>query len=420
MIQAAMYVCILLCSILISIMDGDLVAQTFSHTETGASDFEYIDTSFENASPLYWEIDPNGQIQIFLHYDHERASTNRAAGHWHFRIEAKKGSQQTIILNNLLNVYDGRKASPARESSISVISSDGLHWRALPMKLLEEGRVQVTIPMEESSMYVARIEPYDLSDLERFYTNIRGNALVKIITIGNTVEGRPLEIVRVGNPNAPYRVLLRARAHPWEPGGNWVVEGVVRRLLQGDAVSKEYLERYCMYILPITNKDGVARGLTRFNLRGMDLNRGWDTPADPDLAPERYALENWLHGMIDAGKRPDFAIDFHNDGIGKVHLSRLGPDNTAYVSFLQQYVTLLQELTWFTEGRVIRDLMRSSAFDKEVEERAGGFLARFGIPSCAHELNADWIAGVSDYPSAQHWESFGEQLCEVFYQLFEQ
>ena len=39
-------------------------------------------------------------------------------------------------------------------------------------------------------------------------------------------RGAPLEIVRVGRPEAPYRVFLRARAHAWEPGGNWVVEGL--------------------------------------------------------------------------------------------------------------------------------------------------------------------------------------------------
>ena len=32
------------------------------------------------------------------------------------------------------------------------------------------------------------------------------------------------------DPDSPHHVLLRARAHPWEPGGNWVVQGLIRRL----------------------------------------------------------------------------------------------------------------------------------------------------------------------------------------------
>ena len=33
---------------------------------------KYINTSFENASPLYWEIDDQGVVHIFLVYDQER------------------------------------------------------------------------------------------------------------------------------------------------------------------------------------------------------------------------------------------------------------------------------------------------------------------------------------------------------------
>ena len=72
----------------------------------------------------------------------------------------------------------------------------------------------------------------------------------------------------------------------------------------------------------MANKDGVARGRTRFNMQGMDLNRNWDRPADPALAPENAALEKWLKKRIDQGKRPDLALDFHNDASGKLHISR--------------------------------------------------------------------------------------------------
>ena len=176
--------------------------------------------------------------------------------------------------------------------------------------------------MPGPELYVARVEPYRLSDLEKWLKSIEGHPLVEITPIGKTVEGRELEILRVGRPDAPYRVFLRARAHPWEPGGNWVVQGLVDRLLKGDDEATGYLERYCVYVLPMANKDGVARGRTRFNLRGKDLNRNWDKPADPLLAPENHALETWLEAMIRRGKRPHLALELHNDGNGKLHVSR--------------------------------------------------------------------------------------------------
>lgn len=84
----------------------------------------YISTSFENASPLFWEINEAGEANVFLLYDHERSSPNRAAGHWHFCVEAPKGSEITIVLNNLLNIYNGRKASPAKDKTISLSGTD--------------------------------------------------------------------------------------------------------------------------------------------------------------------------------------------------------------------------------------------------------------------------------------------------------
>ena len=93
----------------------------------------YIDTSFENASPLYWDIDTDGVVQVFLLYDHERSSPNRAAGHWHFQVQAPKGSNLTLVLNNLENIYNGRRGSPASDGTISYVSCDGRNWRPVEM-----------------------------------------------------------------------------------------------------------------------------------------------------------------------------------------------------------------------------------------------------------------------------------------------
>jgi hypothetical protein len=70
------------------------------------------------------------------------------------------------------------------------------------------------------------------------FISIARHRLLEITPIGKTVEGRGLEIVRIGHPDAPHRVFLRARAHAWEPGGDWVVQGLVDRLLKDDDEAK--------------------------------------------------------------------------------------------------------------------------------------------------------------------------------------
>ncbi len=372
----------------------------------------YIDTSFENASPLWYEPAPDGAILVHLLYDHERGSPNRAAGHIHFRIEAEPGTKLILEFKNLDNVWNGRPGSVAKELKTMVVSANGRDWTPTPTEALPENRVRLALEMPGTQLHVARLEPYTTADLDRLLAAIRRNPLVQITAIGKTVEGRPLEIIRIGRPKAPYRVFLRARAHPWESGGNWVVEGLIRRLLERDAEARQCLERYCVDILPMANKDGVVRGLTRFNLRGKDLNRDWDKPADAQLAPENAALERWLDEMIRAGRRPDLALEFHNDGGGLIHLSRPPvPGLSDHLDRMAVFENLLRKHTWFTEGSTKAGFRNSGTL-------GDGWLERYGIDAIVHELNCDWIAGLNDYPSARHWRAYGASLATVFHEYF--
>lgn len=378
-----------------------------------SSGLEYIDTSIENASPLWYGVAPDGAIEVNLLYDHERQSFNRAAGHFHFLLHAQPGSKLTLEFKNLDNVWNGKHGSVAREMKVAVVSENGSDWKPVALESLPENRVRLNVEMPGPRLYVARLEPYRLSDLDRLLAAIKTNPLVEITTIGKTVEGRSLEIVRVGNAQAAHHILLRARAHPWESGGNWVVEGVVQRLLAGDVQAKKYLDCYCLWVLPIANKDGVARGWTRFNLQGKDLNRNWDQPADPALAPENVALEKWLATTIAQGRRPDLAIDFHNDGSGLLHVSRpedKSPATDRYLARIAVLEKLMREHTWFTEGSTKGTFHNPGTFGE-------GLLMRYGITACIHELNCNRIAGLNDYPTAANWKKLGTQLAEVFFQF---
>ncbi|HOT52318.1 MAG TPA: M14 family zinc carboxypeptidase, partial [Candidatus Hydrogenedentes bacterium] len=288
-----------------------------------ADGFEYIATNFENASPLWYEIGDNGAIQVHLLYDHERSSSNRAAGHFHFQVQAAPGSKLAIEFRNLNNVWNGRPSWVGKAFRKAMISEDGRSWRPVALEIAPNELARLTIEMPGPRLFVARVEPYRLSDLDRLLDEIAAHPQVHIAPIGKTFEGRTLEIVRIGDPSASHRVFLRARSHPWESGTNWVVQGLIRRLLEDDDDAKAFRARYCAYIMPMANKDGVARGATRFNLQGKDLNRNWGEPADAALAPENHALEAWLEEAIRVGKPPDLAIDLHNDAGGLLHFSHL-------------------------------------------------------------------------------------------------
>jgi hypothetical protein len=374
--------------------------------------FEFIDTSFENASPLWYDFQEDGTINIHLLYDNERDSVNRAAGHFHFLVVGRPGAHLALEFKNLENIWNGRPGSVAKELKTAVVSEDGKNWRPVPLETIATNRVRLKVVMPRDKLYLARLEPYRLSDLKLLLASIRTNALAHFESIGETVEGRRLEIVRIGETDAPHRVFLRARAHPWESGSSWVVQGLIQRLLGADDSARQWRQAYCTYVLPMANMDGVARGHTRFNLRGRDLNRGWDKPADPDLVPENYALEEWLKKMVQAKSAPDLALELHNDGAGLLQLSRSpGPNLTRYLDHMALLERLLRKDTWFTEGSSQETFRNPGSLGE-------GWFERFGVDAAIHELNCNWIQGLNAYPSAKHWQEYGAELGQVFYEYF--
>ena len=395
------------------LLPGSRVGSPLSvSNQNPVSALEFIDTSIENGSPLWYEIVDN-VIQLNLIYDHERSSPNRAAGHIHFVLHARPGASLTLEFRNLDNVWNGQPGSVAGELKTVAISDDGTTWRTVPTDALPGNRVQLRVTMIGSRLFVARMEPYRLSDLERLLATIRSHARVRIESIGQTAAGRQLEIVRIGDPAAPHRVFVRARAHPWEAGSNWVVQGLIDRLLADDEEVRRFLRVYNVSVLPMANKDGVARGATRFNLRGMDLNRNWDKPADPELSPENAALERWLDGEIASGRKPDLALELHNDGNGLLHISR------PPISLLERHLSrmktleaLLRQYTWFTEGTTSPSFRNSGTL-------GDGWLERYGIDAAVHEFNCNWIEGLKQPSSSTHWRAYGAGLARVFYEYFE-
>lgn len=376
------------------------------------ADFTFIDTSIENGSPLHWDFAPDGSILLSLQYDHERDSPNRAAGHWHFRLEGKPGSSHTLVFQNFLNVWNGTSGLPVDARTACLLSDDGRTWRSEKMELVDQ-RVHLRVTLGPTgSLYVARVEPYRLSDLAKLIACIRTHPLVSISAIGHSVEQRPLEIIRLGRETAPHRVFIRARAHPWEPGGNWVIEGLVAAVLADTPAARAHLEKVAYYLLPIANLDGVARGRTRFNLRGVDLNRGWDKPASPELCPENHALEQWLTAMAARNLRPHLALELHNDNNGKLHVSRPAvPQLAAYLESMKRFEALLRQHTWFTEGS-------TNATFRNPGTLGDGWLERFGIPAAVLEFNAHWIAGKQKAPLGADWQELGRALPTVFTDYF--
>ncbi len=267
--------------------------------------------------------------------------------------------------------------------------------------------------MRESNVYVARLPVYTISDLEDLKSRYMGNPDFTVIPAGTTLEGRPLEILRIGRKDAPHSVIIRARAHPWEPGGNWIVEGLINKFLNEN--SKKWKETFCVYIMPMANKDGVARGMTRFNTAGMDLNRKWDKMSDPELCPEKYALEKFIEELINQGIKPSFGIDIHNDDAGGINLATRMKDDTLFIKRMQFFEKLMRDKTSFSEE--VKYAWETPGQPEPFVLFENGLYRRYGIEAIVYELNANWISSLGRMPTQSDWTDIGANLNEVFYQF---
>jgi zinc carboxypeptidase/N-acetylmuramoyl-L-alanine amidase-like protein len=88
----------------------------------------------------------------------------------------------------------------------------------------------------------------------------------RVVTVGHSVEGRPIVAVRVGDRDAPRKALVVGVIHGDEDEGLEVTRILRRRYRDIDGVD--------LWLIDAVNPDGLAAG-TRKNAHGVDLNRNW-------------------------------------------------------------------------------------------------------------------------------------------------
>lgn len=126
-----------------------------------------------------------------------------------------------------------------------------------------------------------------------------------VSTIGHSVQGRPIRLIRTGTPSGP-RILVIGCIHGNECAARRLVNPLLRRPMAAD-----------LWIVPTLNPDGFAHR-TRQNARGVDLNRNWS---------DRWQLSGTRWSTYYSGPRP---FSERESRVGRWLIRTLRPDVTIW------------------------------------------------------------------------------------------
>ena len=222
---------------------------------------------------------------------------------FYFRLQGAQGEACTIRFLNA-----GKAAYPAGwEDYQAMASYDRVNWFRVPTTF--DGDVMtISHTPGMDSVYYAYFEPYSWERHLELLDRAQMSEHVRMLDLGSTIDGRDMNLLVIGDPDAKRKVWVIARQHPGETMAEWFVEGMLDSLLDpADPFGRQCLKEAVFYVVPNMNPDGSVRGNLRTNAAGANLNREWNTPT-MERSPEVFLVKN---KMKETGC--DLFLDVHGD-----------------------------------------------------------------------------------------------------------
>lgn len=234
---------------------------------------------------------------------------------------------------------DGRADGPVRFEVLPVpggagmlmgmfVSYDQQRWERLPnghyvtdRQSPWPGAYAFAVEFECLPAWLATLVPYTTDDIAALERDLAGHPCVEAMTVGHSVEGRPIRLLKITDPNVPDRskrtVFMQAGQHsPAEMAPGRCIDRAVRHLASSDPAASALLRDAVFLMVPIVNVDCCAHAGSGMNANRVNTNRDWVTAAQPEVAGIKAFLQEWLAG----GRSIDLALDFHAGGAWKNHV----------------------------------------------------------------------------------------------------
>jgi len=182
-----------------------------------------------------------------------------------------------------------------------------LQWEPIPANKQRDGKDRVHLSVDFASgerkvVSTTAVYPYSLAVAKLKQLAKASDGRARVVEIGRSLEDRPILSLEAGHPGRP-RVVFASSLQPGEPGA-WAILSMAEEIVSRRS---EYLADFNLAFIPITNPDGVVRGLCNVNSKGEIAMLGFrDIAAGRPGPHEAEVLWKYLK------KEPPVAfIDFH-------------------------------------------------------------------------------------------------------------
>lgn len=223
---------------------------------------------------------------------------------FYFRLTTSAGDN---LILHITNAKDAFSQEGWRDYNVCT-SYDRKNWFRTNSSYDGE-ELKMEIKPEHNTVYFAYFPPFSFEDHQDLVSSSQISPLCKSKVIGNTVEGRNIDLLQIGElADAKMKIWILGRQHAGETMASWFVKGMLERLLDSnDPVSRKILEKAVFYVVPSMNLDGSMAGNIRVNGAGRDLNREWAEPNE-EKSPEVFYVKKEMSSV-----GVDLCLDIHGD-----------------------------------------------------------------------------------------------------------
>ena len=233
-----------------------------------------------------------------VRFEPDLAHTEGLWFYWYFKISGISGKTVTFVSGHN-NVFT--KFGPAYS-----INNDHT-WKWYGENRVDRNSFTYTFTAKDTVAWFSMAFPYTDQDFIKFVSHVPNGCLLVMDTLGLSEEKRVIRKVMIpalsGEPM--HRVLITARHHACEMMASYVLEGIIRAVLNDRNL--QYMRDHTEFmIIPFVDTDGVENGDQGKNRIPRDHNRDYDgTSVHASTAAMRQTVPGWSAGILKV------ALDLH-------------------------------------------------------------------------------------------------------------